>query len=131
MFDFEVRLREDVHLRALLAHYAQLGSEDRTVWQNRLMRLDGVAPEELTVLHGELIALDAIEQNTGGARWLPDGILSMCYRVTRHGLAEYRRQQGIRAEENPAEPAEMHPLRAVRRKKQTHDTSDREAGQSE
>ena len=67
MFELSARLRENAHLLALLTHYAHLGSEDRTVWQNRLMRMDGVEPQQLTVLHGELIAFDGIEQNTGGA----------------------------------------------------------------
>ena len=82
MFDFSVRLRENAHLLALLSHYAQAGAEDRTAWQDRLMRVDGVEPQQLTTLHGELIAFDWVEQNTGDARWSPDGALAACYRVT-------------------------------------------------
>ena len=67
MFDLSVRLRENAHLQSLLSHYARLGSEDRTVWRDRLMRMDGVGTEQLTTLHGELIAFDGIEQNTGHA----------------------------------------------------------------
>lgn len=47
MFDLSVRLRENAHLLSLLSHYARLGSEDRTVWRDRLMRADGVDPEQL------------------------------------------------------------------------------------
>ncbi|QJW95393.1 hypothetical protein FTUN_2942 [Frigoriglobus tundricola] len=116
MFDFSVRLREDAHLLSLLSHYARLGSEDRTVWQDRLMQMDGAAPERLTVLHGELIAFDAIEQNTGGARLLPDGTLSMCYRITRHGLGAFRCLHGIEAVEESSEPKEPAPSRLGRKK---------------
>ncbi len=82
MFDLSVRLRENAHLLSLLSHYARLGSDDRTAWRDRLMRLDGVEPAQLTALHGELIAFDGIEQNTGHAVLLPDGTLSACYRIT-------------------------------------------------
>ena len=95
MFDFSVRLRESAHLLALLAHYAQAGAEDRTAWRDRLMRMDGVEPQQLTTLHGELIAFDGIEQNTGHAVLRPDGTLAACYRVTPNGLREFRRLHGI------------------------------------
>ncbi len=97
MFDFSVRLRENAHLLALLSHYARLGSEDRTAWRDRLMQMDEVESSQLTVLHGELIAFDGIEQNTGHAVLLPDGTLSACYRVTQNGLREFRRLHGIEA----------------------------------
>ena len=97
MFDFSVRLRESAHLLSLLSHYARPGSDDRTVWQDRLMQMDGVGPDELTALHGELIAFDGIEQNTGRAVLCPDGTLSACYRITQNGLRELRRIQGVEA----------------------------------
>ena len=97
MFDFSVRLGEDPHLLSLLSHYARLGSDDRAAWQDRLMQMEGVAPGELTALHGELIALDGIEQNTGRAVLRPDGGLSSCYRVTPCGLREFRRAHGAEA----------------------------------
>jgi|GEM_PF-6395988 len=47
MFDLSVRLRANAHLLSLLSHYARLGSEDRTAWRDRLMRMDGVGTEQL------------------------------------------------------------------------------------
>ena len=117
MFDFSRRLRENAHLLSLLTHYAQLGSGDRTTWQDRLMEMDGADPKQLTVLHGELIAFDWVEQNTGQAVFRPDGTLSACYRVTQHGLKEFRRIHGIEAVEEPPETAEKAPPRFARRKK--------------
>ncbi len=95
MLDFPKRLRENAHLLALLSHYAQLGSEDRTIWQDRLMQMEGLEPKEITVLHGELIAFDWVEQNTGHAVGRPDGTLSGCYRITQNGMREVRRIQGL------------------------------------
>lgn len=118
MFDFSTRLRENAHLLALLSHYAQLGAEDRAAWQDRLMQVDGLGPKDLTALHGELIAFDWIEQNTGHVGFGPDGALSACYRVTRQGLREYRRIHGIEAAEEPPEPAEDARPKVPRRKKE-------------
>jgi hypothetical protein len=117
MFDFSVRLRENAHLLSLLSHYAQLGTEDRTAWQNRLMQMDGVGPEQLTAMHGELIAFDWIEQNTGNAVLGPDGTLLSCYRITQHGLREIRRIQGIEVVEEQTEAAEKSSPRFPRKKK--------------
>lgn len=118
MFDLSVRLRENAHLLSLLSHYARPGSEDREAWRDRVMTMDGVGPEQLTALHGELIALDAVEQNTGHAVLLPDGTLSACYRVTPAGLREFRRLHGVEAaEEQPAAAEEPRP-RPPRRKKE-------------
>jgi hypothetical protein len=118
MFDLSVRLRENAHLLSLLSHYASLGSEDRTAWRDRLMRIEGVGTEQLTTLHGELIALDAIEQNTGHAVLLPDGTLSACYRVTQHGLRAFRCLHGVEAADEPPEPAEKLAQRFPRKKKE-------------
>lgn len=118
MLDLPVRLRENAHLLSLLSHYAGLGAEDRTVWQDRLMRADGVSPEQLTTLHGELIAFDGIEQNTGHAVFLPDGTLSACYRVTSNGLREFRRLQGIFTAEDSAEEVVKPQPRLPRKKKE-------------
>ncbi|MBM4012974.1 MAG: hypothetical protein FJ286_16685 [Planctomycetes bacterium] len=120
LLDFPRRLKENAHLLALLSHYAQLGSEDRTVWQDRLMQMEGIEAKQLTVLHGELIAFDWIEQNTGHAVGRPDGTLSGCYRVTQNGLREYRRIQGIEAVEEP-ETSEKSPPRIPRKKKEKNE----------
>jgi hypothetical protein len=82
MFDELERLDEDEHLFSLLAYYARAGAADREAWQGRLMQLDGARSEELVKLHGELIAYDWVEQNTGE---VPAG-----YRVTHTGLRAFR-----------------------------------------
>jgi hypothetical protein len=93
MLDDSQRLRENHQLLALLSHYAKLGTEDRETWRDRLMQVEGFAPKELSALHGELIAFDWIEQNTGQALLLKDGTISACYRITLLGLRECRRVQ--------------------------------------
>jgi hypothetical protein len=103
---------------AILSHYARLGSEDRAAWLDRVMRMDGVGPEQLTALHGELIAFDGIEQNTGHAVLRPDGTLSACYRVTPAGLREFRRLHGVEADEEPEEVVERPRPRHPRKKKE-------------
>jgi len=72
----------------------------------------------MTALHGELIAFDGIEQNTGHAVLLPDGTLSACYRVTQHGLREFRRLHGVEAVDEHTEPAEKPQQRFPRKKKE-------------
>ena len=108
MLDFPKRLRENAQLMALLSHYAQLVAEDRTIWQDRLMLMEGVDSKQLTALHGELIAFDWIEQNTGHALGKPDGTISSCYRVTQNGLWEFRRIHGIEAVEEIRDPSVEH-----------------------
>ena len=122
MFDFAVRLRENAHLLALLSRYAQAGSEDRMAWQNRVMQMEGVEPKQLTTLHGELIAFDWIEQNTGQAISRPDGTLSACYRITLNGLREYGRVQGVEINEKSPEAQEQKAPRFPRKKKQKSDS---------
>ena len=116
MFDLSVRLRESPHLLALLSHYARKGADDRTVWQDRLMEMEGIDAKHLTTLHGELIAFDGIEQNTGHALF-KDGVLTACYRVTQQGLRAFRRQHGIVVAEEVSEPAEAPQPRVPRKKK--------------
>jgi hypothetical protein len=117
MFDFPMRLDENTQLLSLLSHYAQLGAEDRTVWQDRLMQMDGVDREQLTVLHGELIACDWIEQNTGRAQLRPDGTLSACYRITSLGLREFRRVHGVEVADDQVQATEKPQPRVPRKKK--------------
>jgi hypothetical protein len=80
------------------------------------MVMDGVGPEQMTRLHGELMVFDGIEQNTGNAVLRPDGTLSNCYRVTASGLREFRRLNGIEAEVEQPEATEK-PLPRIPRKK--------------
>ena len=42
------------------------------------MQMDGIDPKQLTTLHGELIAFDWIEQNTGQATGMKDGGIANC-----------------------------------------------------
>jgi hypothetical protein len=118
MFDDSLRLRENPVLLALLSHYAQMGSEDRATWRDRLMQMEGVEPKQLSGLHGELIAFGWIEQNTGQAILRQDGTLSACYRITLHGLREYRRFQGVEVEEAISEAPEKPQPRFSRKKKE-------------
>jgi hypothetical protein len=118
MLDDSLRLQENPHLLALLSHYAQQGAEDRATWRDRLMKMEGIEPKQLSGLHGELIAFDWIEQNTGQAFSTKEGTLSACYRITLNGLREYRRFHGVEIVEERSEPAEKSPPRFTRKKKQ-------------
>jgi hypothetical protein len=111
MLDDSLRLQENPHLLSLLSHYAQQGAEDRATWRSRLMEMAGVEPKQLTALHGELIAFDWIEQNTGQTH-------SSCYRITLHGLREYGRLQGVEINEKSPEAQEPKAPRFPRKKKQ-------------
>jgi hypothetical protein len=116
MFDDSLRLRENPILLALLSHYAQQSTEDRAAWRDRLMQMEGVEPKQLSALHGELIAFGWIEQNTGQAILRQDGTLSACYRITLHGLREFRRSQGGEVEEERSETPEKAQRRFPRKK---------------
>jgi hypothetical protein len=117
MFDDSIRLRENPQLLALLSHYARLGSEDQENWRDRLMQMEGVTPKELAGLHGVLIAMDWIEQNSGNAIFLKDGTLSACYRITLGGLREYRRFNGHEGEFERADLPEKAKPKFPRKKK--------------
>jgi hypothetical protein len=117
MFDESQRLKENPHLLFLLSHYAQQGAEDRATWRSRLMEMDGVEAKQLSILHGELIAFDWIEQNTGQT-------LSACYRITLNGLREYGRLQGVEINEKSSEAQEPKVPRFPRKKKQKSESPD-------
>lgn len=72
------RLRDNPHLQQLLTHYAEGGRNDRRIWQDRLMEMDGLAPTQITKLHGELLAFEWVEQDTGAVR--------ASYRITPSGI---------------------------------------------
>lgn len=118
MFDDSLRLQENPQLLSLLTYYAQMGTEDRATWRDRLMQMEGVEPKQLSALHGELIAFDWIEQNTGQAISRPDGTLSACYRITLNGLREFGRLQGVEINEKPPQAQEQKAPRFPRKKKQ-------------
>ena len=83
MLDDIQRLRNSPPLLQLLSHYAGLGKE---TWTNRLMHLEGVEPSELVKLHGELIAFNWADQNTGQ--------VPCCYRGTSSGLKAIQQVNG-------------------------------------
>jgi hypothetical protein len=89
MFDEMERLCASPPLYQLLAHYG--GAAEMEVWQDRVMSLEGVSVAELTKLHGELLACEWVEQNTGVVSPLSAGIVARCYRVTRAGLRALKR----------------------------------------
>jgi hypothetical protein len=120
MFDESQRLRENPHLLFLLSNYAQHGAEDWTTWRDRLMQIEGVDAKQLSALHGELIAFDWIEQNTGQASAMKDGVIANCYRITLNGLREYGRFHGIKIEEKSLETPEK--KKFPRKKKQKSDS---------
>jgi hypothetical protein len=118
MFDDSLHPQENPVLLSLLSHYAQMGTEDRATWRGRLMQMEGVEPRQLSALHGDLIAFGWIEQNTGQAILRQDGTLSACYRITLHGLREYRRFQGVDVEEAISEAPEKPQPRFSGKKKE-------------
>ena len=117
MLNDSLRLQDNPNLLALLSHYAQQGTEDRATWRDRLMQIEGVEPKQLSALHGELIAFDWIEQNTGQAISVKEGTLSACYRITPIGLREYRRFHGVEIVEENSQTLEKSPPRFPRKKK--------------
>lgn len=117
MFDDLERLRENPHLVELLAHYANLGKQDRSVWQQRLMEMEGIDSKELSKLHGDLIAFDWIEQNPGRDS-TTGGILASLYRVTSQGVRDICHIQGIECSERPEVPEKVTPRFPSRKKKQ-------------
>jgi len=100
MHDDLDRLRTKNNLFLLLKHYADLAGPSRETWQDRLMTMEGMESQELSKLHGELIAFSWIEQNTGNYSVLRAGAVPGCYRVTLAGL---RAVQEIQAREAVAD----------------------------
>jgi hypothetical protein len=91
MFDELDRLRTEEPLRQLLAHYVEAGEPDRVAWQDRLMQVDGVEPEVLTKLHGELLAYGWVDLNVGASPGLRNGAVPLCYRATAAGRRALKR----------------------------------------
>jgi len=84
MIEERQRLQECPLLHCLLRHYAELGRVDRTIWQDRLMELEGAESPALVKLHGELLAYEWIEMNVGYSSGGKAG--GNIYRVTLDGL---------------------------------------------
>lgn len=100
MFDEWDRLVDCPQLLRLLAHYGGASDGDRLAWQDRLQSMEGVKPRALVALHGELLAQDWIEQNTGTIEVLIPGAVPRCYRVTSAGL------RALRAAASASQPEE-------------------------
>ncbi len=100
------RLAQDSRLLKLLCGYAAEG--DPELWRDRAMSLDETSEEDLRRLHGELLAFDWIEQNTGLATLGADGAIAKCYRLTADGRRALRLVERIRQQERTiidSEPA--------------------------
>ena len=82
MLDSMERLRNNPELLELFNHYANLGETNPEAWQLRLMQIENDGRADLVKLHGQLIAFDWIEQNTGQ--------MPCSYRLTRAGLKALR-----------------------------------------
>jgi hypothetical protein len=105
MFDDLERLPTNPSLRSLLAHYADLAQGGREIWQDRLMTIDGIDTAEVSRLHGQLIAFDWIEQNTGQLGPYKPGAVTGCYRVTTAGLRAMRLAKHFAIDEESEENA--------------------------
>jgi hypothetical protein len=97
-------LRDNESLHQLLRHYGEAAGEDREVWQDRVMDLEGTRPDELARLHGLLLASDWLEQNTGATTVLRRGAVPRCYRITSAGLRALKRVE-VPQEDEEAAPA--------------------------
>jgi hypothetical protein len=84
------RLRDDANLLRLLTHYDDLAGDDRAVWQDRLMALEGVEPPTLAKLHGELIATSWVDINVGSPTGKRPGAVENSYRITSAGRRALR-----------------------------------------
>jgi hypothetical protein len=110
------RLRTKPDLLQLLTHYADLGAPNRETWQDRLMAMEGVESPELSKLHGDLIAFNWIEQNTGNFSVIRAGEVPACYRVTLAGLRAVQQIQAPDAVE-PEIIEEKQMLKKLKRKR--------------
>lgn len=91
MLDNLERLRNNPQLLQLFGHYARLGEANPEAWHPRLMVMESDGRVDLVKLHGELIAFDYIDQNTGHT--------PCSYRLTRAGLKALREIENSADEE--------------------------------
>lgn len=87
MLDNLERLRNNPQLLQLFSHYARLGEANPEAWHARLAQMEYDGKVDLVKLHGELIAFDFIEQNTGQ--------LPCRYRLTRGGLKVFQEIENL------------------------------------
>lgn len=109
-FDDLDRLRHSQDLLDLLSRYADLGKEDRSIWQPRLKLTDGLDPSEMSKLHGELLAFEWIELNTGH--------VPTSYRITTSGIRAIRQLQGVEDPAEIPEPQEKSARKFPRKKRE-------------
>lgn len=99
VFDEPDQIKKDSPLYALLRAYAEPGTLDRETWRDRVMELNGLTGRDLSRLHGELIALGWVEQNTGNTPAVKANSAIGCYRVTALGLRFYRKAEKAEEED--------------------------------
>ena len=97
MLDEVQRLKKNQHLLQLLDHYARVGAADRNAWQDRRMELAGADANELSRLHGQLLAFGWVEQNTGVITLVQSAACPQSYRMTAAGR---RALQSARADQD-------------------------------
>jgi hypothetical protein len=107
VFDEPDMLKKDSPLFGLLRCYAEPGCADRETWRDRVMDLNGLTGRDLSRLHGELIALGWVEQNTGNTPGVKANSAIGCYRATALGLRVYRKAE---REQDEGEAQEAMPL---------------------
>jgi hypothetical protein len=90
MLDNLERLRNNPQLLHLLGHYARLGATNPEAWRPRLAQMESDGRVDLVKLHGELIAFDYVEQNSGQ--------MPCSYRFTRAGVKAFEQ---ISADDEP------------------------------
>lgn len=86
-------------VKDLLMRYHRPTPDERAGWLARVMEMDGVNSQELTKLHGELLAQGWIEQNTEASLLPKDAFLESSYRITSSGVRRTRDLQESLADE--------------------------------
>lgn len=79
-------LRENLRLRRLLLHYEETYRRQVDAeWLDRLMELDGTDGEELSRLHGLLLAHGWLDSRVHHQAFDLPGQVRACYQITREG----------------------------------------------
>jgi predicted transcriptional regulator len=109
MFDEMNLLRQNQPLQLLLGHYLSAEQAAPEAWQERLMLLADIAADELTKLHGYLLAHGWLAINTQA--------MAGGYRITPAGSRALRRAQAPETDEDEAPILELEPAWKGRRRK--------------
>lgn len=87
-------------IKNLLMRYYKPSADERLIWQARVMELDGATSNEITKMHGELLAQGWIEQNLESILCKESGsFLHSSYRITSSGVRTTKGLQESLAEE--------------------------------